>query len=176
MRHILLITTGLVLCAGCVAPKIDQEALRAKTERRLRGVWESREFATSDWEFAHYTNLTVYIYRVGKFRTDTNDPIIAEVIGAFVYKQGTNELRRFPVQLARGNRIRVGWFMNSIWPCYSFKNGSLILELDTKTISIANSSELFTSFYRAVLDKVSDDPGDPEKLLPASVIRSQEDY
>jgi hypothetical protein len=173
----LLLIGAFLACAGCATRESDSDGLRAKTERSLRGVWQSREFATSDEEFASYTNLTVYIYRIGKFRSDTNNPVVAEVLGAFVYKgRDGKELLRYPVELARGNRIRVGGFMEGIWPRYALKNGSLVLEIEGRTYQMANRPERHTYYYRAVLDKVTDNPGDPERLLPPWVLRTQEDY
>jgi hypothetical protein len=158
-----LIAVGLVFCSGCATRQSDPDEARSKIERQFRGVWRSNKFVTNDSEFSNCTNLAVYVYHVGKFQT--NGPYIAEVVGAFVYRgQDGREASRYPVQLASDDRIRVGAFMEGIWPHYAFSRGSLILEIEEGSY-----------FYRATLHKIRNDPGDPRRFLPPWVIESQAD-
>lgn len=161
---ILLGMICVIVCPGCGPRRSDPEDLRSKFERQFRGVWQSCEFATDDPEFASCTNVMIYVYRVGEFRT--NEPIIAEMTGAFVYRGSDGrEVWKYPVQLASDKRIRVGGFMEGIWPEYVFKNGLLILSIDDGSY-----------YYKAALSKVSSDPGDPAVVLPPWVFQSQEQY
>ena len=162
MGNVLLL--GIALCSACVTRQDNEPTSKAKLERQFRGVWQSREFATNDHEFASYTNLTIYIYRMG--RIPSGDPMfLAEVVGLFVYRRDNGEESyRFPMQLTYDNRIRVGWFMEGIYPHYRFERGLLVLEIKEGSY-----------YYKAKLRKISDDPGDPQKFLPFWALPLEED-
>ena len=85
--------------------------------------------------------------------------------GVFVYRgDNGHEAYRFPMQLTYDDRIRVGWFMESIDPHYRFKKGLLVLEIKDGTY-----------YYKATLRKISDDPGDPQKFLPSWALPLEEE-
>jgi hypothetical protein len=125
MQILLLVAGTTALCFGCATREHKEPDLRLKLERQFRGVWQSRKFASKYPEFASCTNLTIYIYRVGRH----NPYVLAEVVGAFVYKTKTgDEIHSYPVELTYDDRIHVGPFMGAIAPRYRFKSGLLVLE------------------------------------------------